>query len=77
MTGTEAFLALRDRKNIRRKGWDSGTFIKWTILSEEKVAMEMVKKDYSLIDKMHRNANLFAEMVKELLEEHDDWEVVE
>lgn len=39
--------------------------------------MEMVKKDYSLIDKMHRNANLFAEIVKELLEEHDDWEVVE
>lgn len=77
MTGVEAFLALRDRKNIRRKGWDSGHFIEWRILSETQVSMSVVKKEYSLEDKIHKHANLFAELVKEFLEEHDDWEVVE
>lgn len=77
MTGIEAFIALRNRKDIRRKGWDSGHFVKWTILSEAQVSMSVVKKDYSLEDKMYKHANLFAELVKDLLEEYDDWEVVE
>ena len=76
MTGLEAFIALRDRKNIRRKCWDSSQLVKWTVLNENQMQMHILKKDYSLEDKIYRYGNLFANLLADLLE-YDDWEVVE
>ena len=76
MTGVEAFNALRDRKNIRRKCWDKSQLVKWTVLNENQMTMHILKKDYSLEDKIYKHANLFANLLGDLLE-HDDWEVVE
>lgn len=75
MTGIEAFIALRKQKNIRRKCWDSSQLVKWTVLNENQMQMHILKKDYSLEDKIYRQVNLFANLLKDLLE-HDDWEVV-
>ena len=76
MTGLEAFIALRDRKNIRRKCWDGSQLVKWTVLNENQMQMHILKKDYSFEDKIYRYGNLFANLLGDLLE-HDDWEVVE
>ena len=76
MTGQEAFVALRDRKNIRRKCWDRSQLVKWTVLNENQMQMHILKKDYSLEDKIYKYGNLFANLRADLLE-YDDWEVVE
>jgi hypothetical protein len=76
MTGHEAFLALRDRKNIRRKCWDKSQLVKWTVLNDNQITMHILKNDYSLEDKVYKHANLFANLLADLLE-YDDWEVVE
>jgi hypothetical protein len=76
MTGVEAFIALRCRKNIRRKCWDKSQLVKWTPINENQMSMEVLKDDYSLEDKIYRHANLFANLMGDLLE-YDDWEIVE
>jgi hypothetical protein len=76
MTGIEAFIALRCRKNIRRKSWDENQLVKWTVVNENQMSMEILKNDYSLEDKIYRHANLFANLMGDLLE-YDDWEIVE
>lgn len=77
MSGLEAFVALLNRKNIRRKCWDSGHLVKWTVLNENQMSMEIIKDEYSLTDNMHRSANRFADLLKDLLEPTFDWEIVE
>ena len=76
MTGIEAFIALRNRKNIRRKCWDENQLVKWTAVNENQMSMQILKNDYDLKDKIYRHANLFANLLGDLLE-YDDWEVVE
>ena len=76
MTGLEAFNALRDRKNIRRKCWHKSQLVKWTVLNENQMTMHILKNDYSLEDKIYKHANLFANLLADLLE-YDDWEIVE
>lgn len=76
MTAIEAFIALRNRKNIRRKCWDKNQLVKWTVLNETQMTMQILKNDYSTEDKIYRHANLFANLLGDLLE-YDDWEIVE
>jgi hypothetical protein len=76
MTGLEAFIALRNRKNIRRKCWDENQLVKWTAVNENQMSMQILKNDYDLKDKIYRHANLFANLLGDLLE-YDDWEIVE
>jgi hypothetical protein len=76
MTAIEAFIALRNRKNIRRKCWDKSQLVKWTVLNETQMTMQILKNDYSTEDKIYRHANLFANLLGDLLE-YDDWEIVE
>ena len=76
MTAIEAFIALRNRKNIRRKCWDKNHLVKWTVLNETQMTMQILKNDYSTEDKIYRHANLFANLLGDLLE-YDDWEIVE
>lgn len=76
MTAIEAFIALRNRKNIRRKFWDKSQLVKWTVLNETQMTMQILKNDYSTEDKIYRHANLFANLLGDLLE-YDDWEIVE
>lgn len=76
MTGVEAFIALRNRRNIRRKCWNENHLVKWTPVNEHQMSMEILKDDYSLEDKIYRHANRFANLIGDLLE-HDDWEIVE
>jgi hypothetical protein len=46
------------------------------VLNDNQMAMHILKNDYSLEDKVYKHANLFANLLADLLE-YDDWEVVE
>ena len=77
MTGLEAFIALRQRKSIRRKCWHENHLIKVKQINDNQYSMQILKEDYSLEDRIYKHANLFADLLKDLLEDYDDWEVVE
>ena len=77
MTGLEAFIALRQRKSIRRKCWCNNHLVKVKQINDNQYSMQILKEDYSLEDRIYKHANLFADLLKDLLEDYDDWEVVE
>lgn len=77
MRGIEAFIALQQRKNVRRASWHKDELVKFTPLNDDQWAMELVMKNEDRVHKLYLQHNAFRDLLRDLLEDHQDWEVVE
>lgn len=76
MTGVEAFNELRNWKKIRRKFWSESEYVEVKDLGNGNGELLRHIDKVTLYNRLHHNADLFADLLRDLLQ-HDDWEMVE
>jgi hypothetical protein len=76
MTAIEAFIALRSWKKIRRASWKQTEFVEVKDMGNGNGELLRHVEEVTTYHIIHRNASVFADLLRDLLE-YDDWEIVE
>jgi hypothetical protein len=76
MTGSEAFQAILEMKNIRRKSWSKQEYVEVKNLDDGTFSLQRHMSSSEQFVSSGTKSDVFAKLFIELLE-HSDWEVVE